>query len=96
MILTENSPVVTSDIQRPGKYPLSQPELAVGTHCHPQHVTKTIPVFLPADREACWFATSKFGLPTVRWQNATRKHVFLYPHGDWSGLRKLKKDKEQH
>ena len=30
------------------------PEMAVGTHFHAQHDTKTILVFLPADGEACW------------------------------------------
>ena len=45
--LTENSSVVTNDTQGP-------PERAVGTHFHVQHDTKTIPVFLPADRKASW------------------------------------------
>ena len=40
-------------------------------------------------------ATSKFRLLTMRQYNATRKHLFPYPHGDRSGLRKLKKDKHQ-
>ena len=44
----------------------------------------------------CWWkrllvATSKFGFLTTRWHNATRKHLFLYPKRDRSGLRKLKK-----
>ena len=29
-------------------------ELAVGTHFHVQHGTKTTPVFLPADAEPSW------------------------------------------
>ena len=37
-------------------------------------------------------ATSKFGLLTVRQHNATKKHLFLYPQGDRSGLRKPKKE----
>ena len=41
-------------------------------------------------------ATSKFGLLTIRWPSATRKNLFLYPHCDKSGLRKPKKDKNQH
>ena len=35
--------------------------------------------------------TSKFGLITIRQHSATRKHLFLYPPGDRSGLRKPKK-----
>ena len=34
--------------------------------------------------------------PTIRWHSATREHLFLYPQGDRSGLRKPKKDKYQH
>ena len=34
--------------------------------------------------------TSKFGLLTIRWHSATRKHLFLYPQGGRSGLRKPK------
>ena len=41
-------------------------------------------------------ATSKFGLLTIRRHTATRKHLFLYPHGYRSGLRKPQKDKHQH
>ena len=37
----------TSEISTP-------PEIAVGTHFHARHGTKTIPVFLPADGEASW------------------------------------------
>ena len=36
-------------------------------------------------------ATSKFGLLTIRQHNATRKHLFLDPLGDRSGLTKPKK-----
>ena len=56
-----------------------------------KHGTKTTPVFLPADGEA-----SKFGLFTTRQHSATRKHLFLYPQGDGSGLGKPKKDKHQN
>ena len=38
-------------------------------------------------------ATSKFGLLTTRRHSATRKHLFLYPQGDRSGLKKSKKGK---
>ena len=30
------------------------PEIAVGTHLHVQHGTKTTPLLLPFDREASW------------------------------------------
>ena len=30
------------------------PEIAIGSYIHARHGTKTIPVFLPADGEACW------------------------------------------
>ena len=39
-------------------------------------------------------AISKFNLLTIRQDSATRKHLFLYPQFDRSGLRKSKKDKE--
>ena len=44
----------------------------------------------------CWWGgllvnILKSSLPTVRWHNATRKHIFLYTQGDRSGLRKPKK-----
>ena len=60
------------------------------------HGTKTTRVFVRADEESLLVATSKFGLLTIRWHSATRKHVFQYPQGDRSGLRKPKKDKHQH
>ena len=41
-------------------------------------------------------ATSNFRLLTIRQHSATRKHLFLYPQGYRSGLRKPKKDKHQH
>ena len=47
--LTENSSVITNDTQGPQKYPTPQ-EIAVGTHFHAQHGTKTNPT-LPADGE---------------------------------------------
>ena len=36
------------------------PEIAVGSHFHEQHDTKTILVFLPADGEASWSLLPKF------------------------------------
>ena len=39
----------------PGTSEISTPlEIAVGTHFHAPHDTKTTPVFLPADGEASW------------------------------------------
>ena len=35
-------------------------------------------------------------LLSIRRHSATRKHLFLYPQGDWPGLRNSKKDKHQH
>ena len=32
----------------------------------------------------------------INWHSATRKHLFLYPQGDRSGLRKQKKYEHQH
>ena len=50
--LTDNSSVVT---RHPGASEIStSPEIAVGTHFNVRHGTKTILVFLPADRETCW------------------------------------------
>ena len=60
-----------------------------------KHGDKTTLVFLPADREAAWslLPSSVSLLPggTVQPEN----QVFLYPLGDWSCLRKPKKDKHQ-
>ena len=36
-------------------------------------------------------ATSKFDLLSIRWHSTTRKHLFLYPQGNRSGLRMPKK-----
>ena len=49
----------------------------------------------------CWWrsllvATSKFSLLTIIWHSATRKHLFLYPQGDRSSLKKPKTDMHQH
>ena len=35
---------------------------------------------------------SKFDTLTIRWHSAIRKHLFLYPQGDSSGLKKPKKE----
>ena len=47
-------------------------------------------------RRSLLVGASTFGLLTVRRYSATRKHLFLYPQGDRSGLRKPKKDKRKH
>ena len=60
------------------------------------HGTKTTLAFLPADQEASFIATSKFGLLTIRQHSAARKPLILYPQGDRSGLRNPKNDKNQH
>ena len=70
-------------------------EIVVGTHFHGQHGTKTTLVFF-----TCWWrsllpATCKFSLLTIRQHSATRKHLFLYPPGERSDLRKTKNDKHQ-
>ena len=41
-------------------------------------------------------ATSTFSLLTIRQHSATRQHLFSYPQGDRSDLRKPKKDEHQH
>ena len=43
----------------PGTSEISTPlEIAVGPHFHASHGIKTIPLFLPADREASWLLLS--------------------------------------
>ena len=80
----------------PGTLEISTPqEIAVGTHFHARHGTKTTHIFSYWCRSLL-VATSNFGLLTIRPQSATRKHLFLYPQGDRPGLRKPKKDKHQH
>ena len=61
-----------------------------------EHGTKTTPVFLPADGEDSSLllpsSVSLLSGGTVQ----PEKHLFQYPQGDRSGLRKPKKDKHQH
>ena len=74
---------------------LTLPEIAVGTlSCVAWH--ENYPGIFTCWRRSLLVATSKFGLHTIRWHSATRKHPFFYPHGDRSGLRKPKKDKHWH
>ena len=40
--------------------------------------------------------SSKLGLLTIRCHSAPRKHLFLYPPGDSSDLRKPRKDNHEH
>ena len=59
------------------------------THFYVQCGTETLGIFI------CWWrsglvVTSKFSLLTIRWHSATRKHLFLYPQNDRSGLRNPK------
>ena len=80
----------------PGTSEMSAPpESVVGTHFISWHGTKTIPVFLPANGEACWllFPSSVSLLSGSTMQPENR---FLYPQGDRSDLKKPKKDKHQH
>ena len=62
-----------------------------------EHGTKITPVFLPADGEASWLLLPRLvSLLSGGRHSSTRKHVFLYPQDDRSGLGKPKKDKHQH
>ena len=63
--LTENSSIVANDTQVPLKYTHHR-KSRQGRTSMCEHSTKTTPVFLPADGEDSWFATSKFGLLAVR------------------------------
>ena len=49
----------TSEISTP-------PDIAVGTHFHAQHGTKTTPVFLPTDGEASWSLRPSLVLLTIK------------------------------
>ena len=58
-----------------------------------EHGTLTTLVFLLADGEVSWsLLLNSVSLLSIRWHSATRKHLFLYPHGDRSGLRKSNLD----
>ena len=63
------------------------PEIAVGTHFHARYGTETILSFSLTDGEASWLLL----LSITPYYRATRKHVFLYPQEDRSGLRKPEK-----
>ena len=75
---------------------LTPSEIAVVTHfCLQTWRKKYSSVFLYYWRSLL-VTTSKFGLLTIRWHIVTRKHLFPYPPGGMSGLRKPKKDKHQY
>ena len=65
-------------------------KLAVGTHFHARHGTKTTLVFVTADAKKLLVAFSQICLFKISQSSATRKHLFLYPQRDRSGLRKPK------
>ena len=56
-----------------------------------EHGTKTSPICLPADREASWLLLPSSVSLLSGGKNVTRKHLFWYPQGDRSGLRKPRK-----
>ena len=57
-----------------------------------KHGTKTTLVFSLADGKASWSLLPS-SVSLLSGDSATRKHLFLYPQGERSGLRKPKKDK---
>ena len=90
VIVTKNSFVMSSDSQGHQKYTTRN---SCSDKRRRTNLALKLPwLFLPADGEAS-FATSKFSLLPIRWHSATRKHLFPYPQGDRSGLRKPKMDK---
>ena len=72
----------------------TQQEIAIGTHFHGRHDTKTTPVFLPAYGEplSCYFQV----IVTIRRHSTTEKYPFLYSPSDRSVLKKHIKDKCKH
>ena len=77
----------------PGTSAISTPpEIAVGMHFHAWTWHYNYPGIF-----TCWWrsllvVTSKFCVLTIRRHSATRKHLFPYPQGKRSGLRKPKKE----
>ena len=69
---------------------MSHPGLS---HIENEHHTKTTLVLLPADGEAFWVLLPYW---VSYYQAAAKKDLFLHPWGNRSGLRKQKKDKNQH
>ena len=50
-----------------------------------EHGTQNYPSIFTCWWRSLLFATSLFGLITIRWHSTTRKHLFLHPQGDRSG-----------
>ena len=75
----------TSEISTP-------PEIAVGTHFHARHGTKTIPVFLPADGEASWSllpsSVSLLSGSTVQPEN-TYSHILRVAGQVWESQKRI-------
>ena len=71
-------------------------EIAAGTHFHGWTWHQNYSGIFTSWWRSLLVATSKFGVLTIRRHSATSKHLFLYPQGDRSGLRKQKKNKHQH
>ena len=70
--------------------------MAVGTHFHVQHGTKTTPVLLPAYEEASWSLFPSLASLLSGRRVQPGKHLFLSPRGDRSGQNNPKKDMHQH
>ena len=67
---------------------LTPPEIVVGTHFHVWYGTKVTLVYLLLMEKPLGHY---FQVRSPYYQGATRKHLFLYPHGGRSGVRKPKK-----
>ena len=75
-----DSSVVTNYTQGPQKYHTT------GNSCRDAlpraNMALKLPWFFTYRWRSLLAATSKFGLLTIRWHNATRKHLFPNPQGD--------------
>ena len=92
LTLTENSSVITNNEWHPGTSEIStSPEIAVGMHFYVRTWHYNYPSVFTCWWRSLFVATSTFSLLTIRRHSATRKHLLLYPEGDWSGLTKPKK-----
>ena len=71
-------------------------DIVAGMHFHVQPGTKSCYLYLLMEKPLGHY----FQIWSLKYQaaqhRATKKHLFLYPQGDGSGLRKPKKDKHQH
>ena len=88
-----HSELISHNKWHPGTSEISTPpEIAVGTHFHVRHGTKTIPIFLPADREASWsqIPSSVFLLSGGRVQPESTYLCILKVTGQvWEGQKKI-------